>query len=95
MREVVFFAGTHLNSPLAATPLPLLIKPRIVSRNSSLLLSASPYPSLRSLTARAPQVLLDPKDQQNVEHKLDTFAVVYKKLTGRDAVFEFPVNQGE
>ena len=52
-------------------------------------------PHLSQPGAAPPQVLLDPKDQQNVEHKLDTFAVVYKKLTGRDAVFEFPVNQGE
>mmetsp|Transcript_37336 Transcript_37336/g.88253 ORF Transcript_37336/g.88253 Transcript_37336/m.88253 type:complete len:196 (+) Transcript_37336:15-602(+) len=37
------------------------------------------------------KVLLDPKDQANVEHKLDTFSTVYKSLTGRDATFEFPV----
>jgi len=41
------------------------------------------------------KVNLDRKDQANVDYKLDTFAAVYKKLTGRDVVFEFPVQQRE
>lgn len=37
------------------------------------------------------KVLLDPKDQVNVETKLDTFASIYSKLTSKEVVFEFPV----
>ena len=39
------------------------------------------------------QVFLDPKDRNSTEYKLDTFAGVYKKLTGKDVVFEFPVTE--
>jgi len=35
------------------------------------------------------KVHLDAKDQANVEHKVETFQSVYKKLTGKDAAFEF------
>jgi small subunit ribosomal protein S7e len=34
-------------------------------------------------------VLLDPKDAGNLENKFETFEVVYKKLTGKDAKFSF------
>ncbi|CAJ0944098.1 unnamed protein product, partial [Mesorhabditis belari] len=33
---------------------------------------------------------LDKTQQTNVEHKVDTFSIVYKKLTGKDVTFEFP-----
>ncbi|RUS70974.1 hypothetical protein EGW08_021256, partial [Elysia chlorotica] len=36
------------------------------------------------------KVHLDKSQQNNVEHKLDTFTCVYKKLTGKDVTFEFP-----
>lgn len=35
---------------------------------------------------------LDTKDATSLEYKLDTFASVYRKLTGKDVVFEFPAN---
>ena len=37
------------------------------------------------------KVYLDPKDQSTTEYKLDTFSAAYKKMTGTDVVFEFPV----
>nr|ACV20964.1 small subunit ribosomal protein 7 [Mononchoides sp. RS5441] len=36
------------------------------------------------------KVHLDKAQQTNVEHKIDTFSSVYKHLTGKDVVFEFP-----
>ena len=45
--------------------------------------------------AKIQKILLDPKDKSNVEHKLETFTTVYKKLTGKDAVFEFPASASE
>jgi len=36
------------------------------------------------------KVHLDKTQQTNIEHKIDTFANVYKKLTGKEVTFEFP-----
>ncbi|KAL0281176.1 UNVERIFIED_CONTAM: hypothetical protein PYX00_002239 [Menopon gallinae] len=36
------------------------------------------------------KVHLDKLQQTNIEHKVDTFASIYKKLTGREVTFEFP-----
>ncbi|KAI9313371.1 40S ribosomal protein S7 [Dichotomocladium elegans] len=38
------------------------------------------------------KAFLDPKDATSLEYKLDTFAAVYKKLTGKAVVFEFPAS---
>ena len=40
--------------------------------------------------SRLIKVHLDKTQQTNIEHKLDTFGAVYKKLTGKDVNFEFP-----
>jgi len=40
--------------------------------------------------SRLTKVHLDKGQQTNIEHKIDTFSAVYKKLTGKDVRFEFP-----
>jgi small subunit ribosomal protein S7e len=40
--------------------------------------------------SRLMKVLLDPKDQTTLEGKTEVMAAVYRKLTGKDVVFEFP-----
>ena len=39
------------------------------------------------------QVFLDPKERNNTEYKLETFAGVYRKLSGKDVVFEYPITE--
>jgi len=41
------------------------------------------------------KVYLDAKDRNSTEYKLDTFAGVYRKLTGRDCEFLFPFSASE
>ncbi|KAG2211204.1 40S ribosomal protein S7 [Mucor mucedo] len=38
------------------------------------------------------KVFLDAKDATSLEYKIDSFSAIYKKLTGKDVVFEFPAN---
>ncbi|KDQ64929.1 hypothetical protein JAAARDRAFT_52854 [Jaapia argillacea MUCL 33604] len=39
------------------------------------------------------KVFLDAKDSTALEYKLDSFSSVYRRLTGKDVVFEFPAPQ--
>ncbi|VFQ75415.1 unnamed protein product [Cuscuta campestris] len=39
------------------------------------------------------KVLLDPKSRNDTEYKLDTFTSVYRKLSGKDVVFEYPLTE--
>jgi small subunit ribosomal protein S7e len=40
------------------------------------------------------KVVLDEKERGGVDYRLDTYAEVYRKLTGRVTGFEFPVSGG-
>ncbi|KAF8006619.1 hypothetical protein BT93_K0813 [Corymbia citriodora subsp. variegata] len=39
------------------------------------------------------KIFLDPKERNNTENKLETFGGVYRKLTGKDVVFEYPITE--
>jgi len=45
--------------------------------------------------SRLIKCFLDSKDATSLEYKLDSFSSVYKRLTGKDVVFEFPVQAAE
>ncbi|KAM7524213.1 hypothetical protein LguiA_014115 [Lonicera macranthoides] len=38
-------------------------------------------------------IFLDPKAKNDTEYKLETFTGVYRKLSGKDVVFEYPVTE--
>ncbi|WVZ88640.1 hypothetical protein U9M48_035137 [Paspalum notatum var. saurae] len=41
--------------------------------------------------AKVIKIFLDPKERNNTEYKLETFTAVYRRLCGKDVVFEYPV----
>ncbi|CAG8596802.1 11038_t:CDS:2 [Paraglomus brasilianum] len=45
--------------------------------------------------SRLIKVFLDNKDSTSLEYKLDTFAAVYRKMTGKDVFFDFRQSQLE
>ncbi|VAH89985.1 unnamed protein product [Triticum turgidum subsp. durum] len=43
--------------------------------------------------AKVIKIYLDPKERNNTEYKLETFSAVYRRLCGKDVVFEYPVTE--
>jgi len=43
--------------------------------------------------SRIMRVYLDPKERNSTEYKLETYAGVYKKLTGKEVTFEYPIQE--
>eukprot|EP00245_Coleochaete_scutata_P007504 TRINITY_DN22933_c0_g1_i1.p2 TRINITY_DN22933_c0_g1~~TRINITY_DN22933_c0_g1_i1.p2 ORF type:complete len:195 (-),score=53.70 TRINITY_DN22933_c0_g1_i1:651-1235(-) len=43
--------------------------------------------------SRVMRIYLDPKERNSTEYKLETFGGVYKKLTGKEVTFEFPIQE--
>ncbi|KAK3139050.1 hypothetical protein QOZ80_5AG0377070 [Eleusine coracana subsp. coracana] len=41
--------------------------------------------------AKVMKILLDPKERTSTESKLDTYSSVYRRLCGKDVVFDYPV----
>ncbi|PUZ66517.1 hypothetical protein GQ55_3G317400 [Panicum hallii var. hallii] len=41
--------------------------------------------------AKVMKVFLDPKERANTEYKLDTFSSIYRRLCGKEVVFDYPV----
>ncbi|XP_059076499.1 small ribosomal subunit protein eS7-like [Cryptomeria japonica] len=39
------------------------------------------------------KIYLDPKERNNTEYKLETFAGVYRKFCGKNEVFEYPLSE--
>ena len=49
--------------------------------------------SCYNLTCMFLQIYLDPKARNDTEYKLETFSGVYRKLSGKDVVFEYPMTE--
>jgi small subunit ribosomal protein S7e len=98
-RDVVVVANRRILPPVARGPSNLRPRSRTLTAVHEAILGDLVYPTeivgkrirYRVDGSKVMKVFLDPKDRNSTEYKVDTFAGVYKKLTGKDVTFEYPV----
>ncbi|KAB0344391.1 hypothetical protein FD754_021317 [Muntiacus muntjak] len=87
VRELEKFSGKHVVFIAQRRVLP---KPTRKSRTKNKQKRPRRLIRVKLDGSRLIKVHLDKAQQNNVEHKVETFSGVYKKLTGKDVNFEFP-----
>ncbi|KAB0353253.1 hypothetical protein FD755_024036 [Muntiacus reevesi] len=87
VRELEKFSGKHVVFIAQRRVLP---KPTRKSRTKNKQKRPRRLILVKLDGSRLIKVHLDNAQQNNVEHKVETFSGVYKKLTGKDVNFEFP-----
>jgi len=100
-KDVVIVGNRRILKPVTSGQSTLRPRSRTLTSVHEALLEDLVYPTeivgkrqrYRADGSKVLKVYLDPKDRNNLEYKLDTFGGVYKKITGKDVVFEFPAQE--
>jgi small subunit ribosomal protein S7e len=100
-KDVVIIANRRIMAPVTTGVSNSRPRSRTLTSVHSAILDDLVYPTeivgkrirYRVDGSKVLKVFLDPKDRNSTEYKLETFAGVYKKLTGKDVTFEYPVTE--
>ena len=100
-KDVIFIATRRIMRPPKKGTVAARPRSRTLTSVHEAILEDLVYPAeivgkrvcFRLHGSRIMRVYLDPKERNNTEYKLETFGVAYKKLTGKEVVFEYPVQE--
>ncbi|KAG1672631.1 hypothetical protein FOA52_002112 [Chlamydomonas sp. UWO 241] len=97
-KDVVIIANRRIMQPVTTGVSNSRPRSRSLTAVHSAILEDLVYPTeivgkrtrYRTDGSKVMKVLLDPKDRNSTEFKIETFSGVYKKLTGKEVIFEYP-----